>query len=253
MKVVIIEDEQIAIRQLQRLLSRGDPSIEVIQTLQSVRAAVEWLNANGDRIDLIFLDIQLTDGLSFQIFETVTINCPIIFTTAFDEYAIKAFQLNSIDYLLKPVKQVELSRAIDKYKSLEKKEIAIDYQQLAQSIKLQEKQYKTRFLVKSGTSLQPIPIDQIAYFIADGNLVLLVAANGKRYPINYALGELEGQLDPQFFFRINRQIMTHIQGIHKVDTWFKGKLTVQLSPSLSEKTIISQQKAALFKNWLDGA
>ncbi|MEM1120800.1 MAG: LytTR family DNA-binding domain-containing protein, partial [Bacteroidota bacterium] len=157
-----------------------------------------------------------------------------------------------IDYLLKPIKRSALTRSIDKYKSLEKKTVTIDYQQLARSIKLQEKQYKTRFLVKSGTSLQPIPIEQIAYFLADGNLVLLVTTNGKRYPVNYPLGELEGQLAPQTFFRINRQIIAHIQGITKVDTWFKGKLTVQLSPSLSEKTIISQQKAALFKNWLDG-
>ncbi len=252
MKAVIIEDEAIATRQLQRLLQNAEANIEIVQTLQSVREAVDWLGQNSTDLDLIFLDIQLTDGLSFQIFETIQINCPIIFTTAFDEYAIKAFQLNSIDYLLKPIQQTDLNRAIQKYQALEKKPLAIDYQQLAKSIKLQEKQYKTRFLVKSGKSLQPIPIEQIAYFIADGNLVLLVTTAGKRYPINYTLGELETQLNPQHFFRINRQIMTHIQGIAKVDTWFKGKLAVQLVPNLSEKTIISQQKASVFKNWLDG-
>lgn len=252
MKAVIIEDEAIAIRQLQRLLKNAEADIEIVKTLQSVREAVNWLSQHSADVALIFLDIQLTDGLSFQIFEKVQINCPIIFTTAFDEYAIKAFQLNSIDYLLKPIQQRDLNRAIQKYQSLEKKPFTIDYQQLAKSIKLHEKQYKTRFLVKSGTSLQPIPIEQIAYFIADGNLVLLVTTAGKRYPISYALGELETQLNPQVFFRINRQIMTHIQGIAKVDTWFKGKLAVQLAPKLSEKTIISQQKAAAFKNWLDG-
>lgn len=250
MKAVIIEDEAIAIRQLQRLLDSSNATIEVVKTLQSVREAVEWLSIHSATLDLIFLDIQLTDGLSFQIFDTIKIDCPIIFTTAFDEYAIKAFQLNSIDYLLKPIKQADLNRAINKYQALEKKPLFIDYQQLAQSIQLQEKQYKTRFLVKSGTSLQPIPVEQIAYFIADGNLVLLVNTNGKRYPINYALGELENQLNPQSFFRVNRQIITHIQGISKVDTWFKGKLAVQLSPSLSEQTIISQQKAGSFKDWL---
>lgn len=252
MKAIIIEDEAIAARQLQRLIKKEANHLEVIQILQSIRAAITWLQEFQHQVELIFLDIQLTDGLSFQIFDQIQINCPIIFTTAFDEYAIKAFQLNSIDYLLKPIQATDFNRAMQKLQSLELKTVRIDYQKLVQSIKLQEKQYKSRFLVKSGTSLQPIPIEQIAYFVADGNLVVLVTIVGKRYPINYSLGELESQLDPQSFFRINRQIMTHIQGIAKVNTWLKGKLQVQLKPHISAPPIISQQKAGAFKDWLDG-
>lgn len=252
MKVVIIEDETVAAQNIQRILYEINSNIEILAILKSVNKAVEWLRENLWKADLLFMDIKLTDGLSFEIFQKVELNKPIIFTTAFDEYAIRAFKVNSIDYLLKPINKIDLAAALQKWESLQiKPSISIDYRGLAKQIQLQEKQYKTRFLVKSGGHLKPIALNKIAYFTAEGNLVLLRTNQSRSYAVNYSLDTLEQCLDPKLFFRATRNAIIHIQSIEKVSSYFKGRLVIEVQPNFSNKLIVSSKKASLFKEWLD--
>ena len=194
------------------------------------------------------MDIKLTDGISFDIFDQIRIKKPIIFTTAYDEYAIRAFKVNSVDYLLKPISLPDLSKALDKWKEMNMPTL-IDYQALARQLQLQSPPYRTRFLVKQGSMLQAVPVTAIAYFWAQGNLVLLRTMEGKSYPVNYALDTLEDQLDPQHFFRITRSVIVHIQAIQQIQTYFKGRLKVKVLPALEEELIVSNRKLSAFKAW----
>lgn len=248
MKVVIIEDELVAAQNMQLVLHEYDPSIKVLAVLRSVKKAVAWLSQDLTQVDLLLMDIKLTDGISFDIFDQVKIKKPIIFTTAYDEYAIRAFKVNSVDYLLKPISLPDLSLALDKWKDLNAP-TAIDYQALARQLQLQSPPYRTRFLVKQGSMLQAVPVSTIAYFWAQGNLVLLRTKEGKSFPVNYALDTLEDQLDPQHFFRITRSVIVHIQAIHQIHTHFKGRLKVKVLPPLEEELIVSNRKLAAFKAW----
>lgn len=248
MKVVIVEDELVAAKNIQMVLQDYDSSIEVLAVLRSVKKAVTWLRQHLQEVDLFLMDIKLTDGISFDIFQQLTIKQPIVFTTAYDEYAIRAFKVNSIDYLLKPVALEDLSQALDKYKELSPTP-AIDYQLLARQLQLQSPPYRTRFLVKQGSTLQAIPISQIAYFWAQGNLVILRTQAGKSFSVNHALDALEDQLDPQYFFRLTRSVIVHIEAIHQIQTYFKGRLKVQVQPPFEEELIVSNRKLAAFKRW----
>ena len=248
MKVVIIEDELVAAQNMQLVLREYDPAIEVLAVLRSVKKAVAWLEEGLDQVDLLLMDIKLTDGISFDIFDQIKIKKPVIFTTAYDEYAIRAFKVNSVDYLLKPIALSDLSKALDKWKEINAP-TAIDYQALARQLQLQSPPYRTRFLVKQGSLLQAIPVDTIAYFWAQGNLVLLRTVEGKSYPVNYPLDTLEDQLDPQDFFRITRSMVVHIQAIQQIQTYFKGRLKVKVKPELEEELIVSNRKLAAFKAW----
>lgn len=248
MKVVIVEDELVAAKNIQMVLQDYDSSIEVLAVLRSVKKAVTWLRQHLQEVDLFLMDIKLTDGISFDIFQQLTIKQPIVFTTAYDEYAIRAFKVNSIDYLLKPVALEDLSQALDKYKELSPTP-AIDYQLLARQLQLQSPPYRTRFLVKQGSTLQAIPISQIAYFWAQGNLVILRTQAGKSFSVNHALDALEDQLDPQYFFRLTRSVIVHIEAIHQIQTYFKGRLKVQVQPPFEEELIVSNRKLGAFKRW----
>ncbi|MDX5347511.1 MAG: LytTR family DNA-binding domain-containing protein [Hymenobacteraceae bacterium] len=254
MQVLIIEDEAPAARRLQQLLRDQDSGLEIADTIDSVESAVKWLNRH-QQPDLIFMDIQLADGLSFEIFDQVAIRTPVIFTTAYDEYAIRAFSVNSIDYLLKPIEPDHLKRSLQKYRLLKEQFGSTsgaqpELEQLLRSLHLNKKSYKNRFLVRQGERLLSVPAEEVAYFMAEDKIVLLCCQNNLRYPVDFSLDELESLLDPQQFFRINRQFIVSLSAIEQIHTYFNGKLKLDLQPEVEKEVLISREKAAIFKQWL---
>ncbi|MGD8782153.1 MAG: LytTR family DNA-binding domain-containing protein [Ignavibacteria bacterium] len=254
MKVLIIEDELPAAKRLKSVLKEVDPSIEIIDIIDSISRAVKRIEA-GQQPDIIFMDIQLSDGLSFEIFKRVEIKCPVIFTTAFDEYAIQAFKVNSIDYLLKPIEAVHLRNSLKKYEELKKQfsaESETGYlKKFLETITQNKKIFKTRFLVKSGQSFIRMGAEECAYFFLENKLTYLVHFNGKKHLVDFTLDELEKQLDPQIFCRANRQFIVNIESIISVHYFFRGKLKLRLKPETSESIIVSREKAPLFKKWME--
>lgn len=253
MNALIIEDEKAAVRNLKALLCDEAPDIEIIAVLDSITESVEWFRANP-MPELIFLDIHLADGSSFEIFEHVDITCPIIFTTAYDEYALRAFKVNSIDYLLKPIGQSDIRKAIGKLRQLKAgspvKEP--DYSSLINVLKRQES-YKTHFLVPvKGDKLLPLSVDMILFFyIHEGN-VKAVVADGKEYTFTQTLDELSDCLNPNLFFRVNRQYLISRKAVLDIDLWFNGRLSVNLKVPVAEKILVSKVRVSEFKEWFTG-
>lgn len=251
MKVVIIEDEKLAANHLEKMITKSDPSIEVLAKLESVEDSIDWFTANGDP-DLIFLDIHLDDGLSFSIFESVKVNSPIIFTTAYDEYAIKAFKMKSIDYLLKPIMPEELNNAIEKYKEWKKPDNStIDMQSLLELLTHKEPKYKTRFSITVGEKIKTVDIGQVAYFYSSQGITFLVTNDNLHYPIDLSLEQLSDHLDPKDFFRINRQFYVRLKSIKNVHVYPKSRLKIDLNPSYEGEIFVSIDKVTRFKAWLD--
>ena len=250
MNVLIVEDEDLAAWSLISKLQRIEPDANVLATLDTVKATVEWL-AQNPAPDLAFLDIQLADGISFEIFEQAKIPCPIIFTTAYDAYALRAFKVNSVDYLLKPIDQEDLSRALSKLRKL-RGPAAMDpttIQQMMQA--LSPKQHKTRFMVKVGDHLTAVAASDIDFFYGENKIVWLRHQNGRKYPVDYTLEQLEGMLDPEQFFRLNRQYITAIQAIRDVVSYSNSRLKVSLKDPLSqEPVLVSRGRVDAFKVWL---
>lgn len=222
--------------------------IEILDVLDSVESGVNWLTEN-DQPDVIFSDIQLADGKSFDIYSQVKISCPIIFTTAYDEYAIKAFELNSVGYLMKPFSEDDLNKAISKVEEVPV-ESSNNLNELLNHLGI-DKKYKTRFLIHKGDSLIPVATKDIAYIYTHDKLVVLVTKENQHYYLNQRMDELENQLDPKEFFRLNRQYISSFDAIEKVANHFNGKLRVYLKPVTEEEVMISRIKAAAFKAWLD--
>jgi DNA-binding LytR/AlgR family response regulator len=256
MKVLIIEDEPFAQQELKRLLSAVPYEIEVVECTDSIEDSVEWFTKN-EHPDIVFMDIQLSDGLSFEIFKSVQIKSPVIFTTAFDEYAIRAFKVNSIDYLLKPIDPQALNDSFRKYDEL-KKQYSLENKNFNQvpienllSILKPEAKYKSRFITKIGDQIKYIKTEDIAYFFADDNIVFLVSMNEGKYIIDYSLNDLTGFLDPKLFFRINRTYFVNIKSISKVHKFFNSRLKIELKPSVNEDILISRVKVQEFLNWME--
>jgi two-component system, LytTR family, response regulator LytT len=252
MKVLIIEDETIAAQRLTSMLREIDRDIEVQTVLDSVEAAIAYF-ASPAKLDLIFLDIELGDGQSFQLFEQVTIETPIIFTTAYQEHTLKAFKLNSIDYLLKPINKNELTQAILKYKKLftAKDEMSTDIGALLKTLQVQHvPESKPRFLARIGTRLISTSTDQIAYFYTKEKLQYIKTARNEDLIIDKTLDEIETEVNGKQFFRANRQFIINYHHIEKVHAWFSGKLKVQVTPQSYEEIIVSRLKATEFKRWL---
>jgi len=247
MKVVIVEDEKPAVDKLRNALAKYDESIQVIDVLKSINETLQWLRDNS-MPDLFFMDIELTDGLSFKIFEEACITCPIIFTTAYDDYWQEAFEHNSIEYLLKPIRQEKLETAMAKYESL-KKHFAQNLQQLL-SHKSSTNGVKKRFLVKRGVDYVSIKTDDIAYFYATHKVVCLVDVKGNKFILDQSLSDLEKQIDPAVFYRVNRKYLIHINSIKKMKACPKSKIQVVIEPPVAEEIIISQESVALFKEWM---
>jgi DNA-binding LytR/AlgR family response regulator len=251
MKIVIIEDEEFAARRLESMILKFDPDCRIVARLESVKDSVEWFR-NNPHPDLIFLDIHLEDDLSFLIFEKVPVTSPIIFTTAYDEYAIRAFKLKSIDYLLKPIVQEELSNAIRKYHDMvDTPRQPVDLSLLYNLITKQNQSWKERFSLTVGQKIKTINLPEIAYFYSMEGYTFMVLKNKSEYPIDESLDALSNELNPSQFFRINRKFLVKIESIANVHIFPKSHLKLDLIPSPKEEVFVSIDKAAAFKRWLD--
>jgi DNA-binding LytR/AlgR family response regulator len=252
MKTIIIEDEQLAARRLENMVKTIDPSIEILATLESVEESVAWLKTNPQP-DLIFLDIHLEDGLSFSIFDKVKVNSPIIFTTAFDEYAIKAFKLKSIDYLLKPIVQDDLEKAIAKYREWGEKSQLINLSELYKLMQVKEKSYRERFSVVVGQKLKSIEVKDIAYFFSTSGITFVAMNTKSQYSLDMSLDNLLEELDPKQFFRVNRQYLVGLSSIVNIHIFPKSRLKLELNPTVPEGVFVSLDKVVDFKKWVDGS
>lgn len=250
MDILIIEDEKIAAEKLERLLLEVDPTIQVKAKLESIKKSVSWLMKNN--VDLIFLDIQLSDGISFSIFNQIHTNTPIIFTTAYDQYAIKAFELNSIAYLLKPIRIKDLEASLQKYKTL-RSSYAIDFNHLLKQIQGKELEYKKRFIIQISDKLSKIEVADVAYFYVLEKAVYLKLFRGNAYPVDFSLDKLEELLNPNEFFRINRKFLININSISKMTALSRSRVKIELTPlpDNDSDTIVSIERASNFRKWLD--
>ena len=252
MQVVIIEDEAPAAKRLEKMLQKLNPAIQIIQKLDSVESAVKFLQST-ESPDLIFMDIQLADGISFNIFKEVTITAPVIFTTAYDQYALQAFKVNSIDYLLKPIDEKELQQALIKYEMVhQKKESALSEKMLHLLAELNAPKYKERLLIKRGQQLSYLKTNNIAFCYAEGKWCFAIDMSNNKYLLDINLAQLEEQLPAQKFFRINRTLLVHIEAIVKVHTWLGGRLKLELMHATMQETIVSRERVNEFKDWLGG-
>ncbi|MEL6835289.1 MAG: LytTR family DNA-binding domain-containing protein [Bacteroidota bacterium] len=250
MKILIIEDEKHARNHLERMLLDLDPNIQITEKLGSVKKSVEYLQTKPE-VDLIFLDIHLSDDLSFQIFEQVEVQIPIIFTTAYDQYAIRAFKVNSIDYLLKPIEAGDLSKALDKYRSYQPQYNMANLSQLVAQLKGEEKKYQERFIVSRGDKILSIPTSEVAYFEGEDRYVFLVTREGNRYIVDYRLSDLEDLLDPQHWYRLNRSFIAQFEVIDKIISLSKSRIKVELLPAARRDIFVSSANTRAFKEWLN--
>ncbi|HNP18745.1 MAG TPA: LytTR family DNA-binding domain-containing protein [Fulvivirga sp.] len=249
MKVLILEDETLAGQKVQNLLNEIDSTLVVLDVLKSVESAKEWFD-NNEQPDLVISDIRLLDGLSFELFETIEYPNPVIFTTAYDQYAIKAFEVNSVDYLLKPIQKEKLANALTKVKN--KTETAtIQYQDIINIMKSQQVEYKSRFMIKAGHKILAIPIEKIAYFYSLNKLTYIISADNKKYPCDQTLEVIDQQLDPKLFFRANRKYIVKFEAISEIHPYFKGRIKINLTPEAEDDIVISSERTPDFKKWLD--
>lgn len=251
MKVVIVEDEPLAAEKLARYLLKYNSSIEILKTIDSLKDAIPWISEHKSSVDLFFMDVQLSDGLSFEIFSEVTINKPIIFTTAFDEFAVDAFKVNSIDYLLKPITFTALSQALKKLNNLQRQFSTIE-QNSPLLKQLTQKSFKNRFLVKVGNHIRSIPVTDITAFLAEGRDVSLFTVEGKEYLIDYKLEVLEELLDPKLFFRVNRGFVVALKSIADVTVYSNRRLKLAVNPKIDKDIVVSREKVSAFKQWFEG-
>ena len=250
MKVLIIEDEAAAASRLSKLLHDAAASVEIIEVLDSIETSVHFFQTQSAP-DLVMMDIQLADGVCFNIFKQVEVKAPVIFTTAYDQFALEAFKVNSVDYLLKPVKEEDLKRALDKYHHWhEKATLLPDYEQLAQLIKQAGKSYKKRFLLRVGATIKTVNTEQVAYLYSEAKNTFLSTREGRTYTVDESLDKLEGLLDPGRFFRINRKFIVHIEAIEAMHTYSKARVLLELQPAYADKVVVSTERAAAFKRWL---
>ncbi len=250
MNALIIEDEIYAAEKLEQMLVEIDPTIIILAKLGSINESVKWLINN--KTDLIFLDIQLSDGISFSIFEEVRVDTPVIFTTAYDQYAIKAFQLNSIAYILKPIRKNELIESLNKYQNL-KSAFSIDFDALMENIQGKEPDYKKRFLIQIGEKIRKVEVSETAYFFVLEKGIYLRTFEGRTYPVEYSLDMLEGILNSASFFRINRKYLVNMEAISNMTAYSRGRVKLDLKPKADNNldTIVSIDRSSEFKKWLN--
>ncbi|HMJ67318.1 MAG TPA: LytTR family DNA-binding domain-containing protein [Cyclobacteriaceae bacterium] len=252
MNILIIEDEPEAAARLATLLREIRPDVNIAGSLDSVRAAVKWVNENPSP-DLFFMDIQLADGLSFEIFEKVEIKSPVIFTTAYNEYALKAFKVNSIDYILKPLDKAEVVAAFRKYENLTGQLPSRDRmtESIAIAMQMLTKRYKERFVIKVGEHLRSVEINEILYFYSLEKTTFAQAADSRKHILDYTLDQLEGLLDPARFFRINRKYIVSVASIRDMISHTNSRLKLALKSSDDDDIIVARERVQEFKDWLD--
>jgi two-component system LytT family response regulator len=250
MNVLIVEDEQAALRRLKKLLSEATLSQElnILGELESIEQSLNWLSSHPAP-DLIFMDIHLADGSCFDIFQHTEVKSPIIFTTAYDEYALQAFKVNAIDYLLKPIKKAELEAALSKYSDLSKT-AQINYHKLSSLI--ETSQTSKRFMIRIGQQIRLVDINDVAFFYTENKITFLITRQGKRYPIDYFLDKIEEMADPQKFFRVNRQFIIHIDAIEEMHAYSKSRFKIILNPPAQQEVVVSAVRSPQFRKWLTG-
>lgn len=250
MKILVIEDERPAANRLRQLILELLPGATIFGHLDSITSSVQWLETNVFP-DLIFCDIQLADGQSFEIFERVKVSSPIIFTTAFDRFAIKAFKLNSVDYLLKPIDPKDLAQAIQKFQSQQVRP-GIQLRQVRELLSPNASHYKSRFLVKFGEKIQSVQTEDIGIFYSEEKVTFLQTVEGRKYILDYTLDQLEAMLDPRKFFRLNRKYIASFSAIAEIHTYSNSRLKIKLANCTDNDILISREKVGDFKDWLDG-
>ncbi|MBP6313516.1 MAG: response regulator transcription factor [Flavobacteriales bacterium] len=248
MKAIIIEDEDGAVARMRRLLGDMQPSIEVIADIPTVEEAVQWFSANKAP-DIAFFDVRLADGESFEIFESVEVDCPVVFTTAYDEYALRAFKVNALDYLLKPIQKVELQQAIERLRNWS---AVRDLTRLAKHGADEHSLPAKRFLIRYGDHFKVVEPDQIAYFHSLLKNTFLRTREGKDLPMDHSLDKLEKQLDPTRFIRLNRQLIVQVDSIKELLAYSKSRVKVMLDPPYDEDAVVSSERSSTFKRWLAG-
>lgn len=254
MKVLIVEDEDLAVKKLQKTLKSVEPDAEIVGITDSIMGTVAWLQQN-EKPELILMDIELADGQSFEIFNLTEVKCPVIFTTSYDEFALKAFKVNSIDYLLKPVQKEDLEKSLQKFRSLtsgQQQNDGVNMEEIIKQLqqKLQPKEFRKRFLVKNGQKLVSIEVGDIRYFFSDGRLNFFKTADNKKFVVDYTMDELEAMLEPEIFFRISRSFYVSIGSIEKIDDYFGNRLILQLRPSVDKEALVSRERVSDFKKWM---
>jgi two-component system response regulator LytT len=258
MKILIVEDEELAVKKIRKTLGEVDGNAEVVGVADSITGTVDWLQTNPSP-DLILMDIELSDGQSFEIFSRIPVKSAVVFTTSYDEYALKAFKVNSIDYLLKPIQKEDLEAALNKYKQMKemyteepKDAPGLNMDALVKELqqKLQPKEFRKRFLVKHGQKLVSIEIDEIAYFFSDGRLNFFKTDDNRKFVVDYTMDELEEMLDPEKYFRISRAFYVAVRSISQIHDYFGNRLLLQLKPVVDKEAIVSREKVADFKKWM---
>ncbi|WP_010415875.1 LytR/AlgR family response regulator transcription factor [Anaerophaga thermohalophila] len=255
MNILIVEDEIPTRRLLADMIKKIKPAWKLTGTTGSLKETIDFFRSHPQP-DLIFMDIQLSDGSSFELFKQVDIKSPVIFTTAYDEYAIQAFKVNSIDYLLKPVNEKKLEEAISKYErffSMQQQAppLLTDYQSVAEMVASGRRNYRIRLLVNLPDGFQKLDVKNIAWFVSSNKITTAFTFEGQHHIIDFTLDKLDKELDPMKFFRVNRQYILNIETIHKVENWFNGKLIVKTRPENKEKIVVSREKAKSFKEWIN--
>ncbi len=251
MKVLIVEDEVHTAKALAKMLKKTDPNIDIINTIDSVEESIHFIS-NHNEIELIFMDIQLSDGISFEIFKEIKVDIPIIFTTSYDEYAIKAFEVNSIDYILKPIEPDALKKSLEKHnKIVHKTNKNLKFENLFNQINIITQEYKSRFLVKTSKGFNVISIADVSYFFIENQLVFLKTNDNKRFIVDFTMDELEKTLNPKNFFHLNRQIIASLKSIGKIENYFNNTLIVSLIPTYEKEIVVSRYTIKEFKDWLD--
>ena len=258
MKILIVEDEELAVKKIRKTLSEVDGNAEVVGVADSISGTVNWLQSNPSP-DLILMDIELSDGQSFEIFSRVQVKSAVVFTTSYDEYALKAFKVNSIDYLLKPIQKEDLEAALNKYRQMKKiyanektADSSLNMDALVKELqqKLQPKEFRKRFLVKHGQKLVSVEVDEIAYFFSDGRLNFFKTDDNRKFVVDYTMDELEEMLDPQKYFRISRAFYVSVRSIGQIHDYFGNRLLLHLKPSVDKEAIVSREKVTDFKKWM---
>ncbi len=256
MKVLIIEDEKPAAEKLTKMLMRYDPEIEVLDCLPSIEQSLKWFEDASNQADLLFMDIMLTDGISLDIFEQIELSIPVIFITAYNDYAIQAFKVNSIDYLLKPLKYDALYKSLEKIKllreNLPSNKERIHYDELRRALMQMQKSYKTRFLVKVGDHLRSVKTEQISLFHAEGRTVYMLTNKANNYIIDFKLEDLETALDPSLFFRTNRSFIVNYNAIKDVVVYSNSRLRIILNIEFEKEILVSREKVSQLKTWFEG-
>ena len=251
-KVLIIEDEERNANKLARLLSDIDPTISILNVIESVKSAVQWFNENEQTPDLIMMDIRLEDGLCFEIFEQIEVTAPVIFTTSYDEYALKAFKVNSVDYLMKPIREDELRQALDKLKQRQSPvDLSDTINDILGHLHKKDTVYRSRFLLPYKDGFKSVKVEEIDHVYSEFKTTYLFLKDGTTCVVSQTMEELEEELDSSLFFRANRQHIVHVDAIENIHNYFNGKLKVTLKLAPEREIIISREKAPVFKQWLN--